>query len=294
MKRFFLPLLAALALTAMSIVTAFAHHHDGAPIKAGDLEITGAWVKATLPGQPAGGGFLTIENKGAEADRLLSASSPLTPMVQVHEMKMQGDVMKMAELTDGLEIPAGAKVELKPGGFHIMFMGLKDQVKEGDTVHITLSFQKAGSVEIDMPVLPADAKGLEHQEGEMDMDNMNMDGMADPQAIEHAMKAMFDKPENPLAVSPVVVQGDFGIGGWAQGQMGGYALMKKTEGKWAIHLCTGGAIKDAANLVKMSVPEADAKILADTLAAGLAKLDPALVKQLDSFEGTVMMDGHGG
>ena len=103
MKRLILPLVAAVALSAMSIVTALAEH---ALVKAGSLEITEAWTRATLPGQPAGGGFLIIENKGAEADRLLSASSPLTPMTQVHEMKMEGDVMKMAELKDGLEIPA--------------------------------------------------------------------------------------------------------------------------------------------------------------------------------------------
>ncbi len=159
MKRFLLPLVAAVALSAMSIVTAFAQQ---AMVKAGSLEITEAWTRATLPGQPAGGGFLIIENKGAEADRLLSASSPLTPMTQVHEMKMQGDVMKMAELTDGLEIPAGAKVELKPGGFHIMFMGLKEGIKEGDVVKVKLVFEKAGEVEVEMPAQAADAKGMQH------------------------------------------------------------------------------------------------------------------------------------
>ena len=292
MKRFVLPLFAAVALSALSMVTAFAEH---AMVKAGSLEISNSWTRATLPGQPAGGGFVIIKNNGAEADRLLSASSPLTPMVQVHEMKMEGDVMKMAELKDGLEIPAGAKVELKPGGFHIMFMGLKDQVKEGDVVKVTLKFEKAGEVVIDMPAQAPDAKAMGHDQGNMDMDTQ---GMADPQAIEHIMKAQFDKPEAPLAVSPIVVKGDFAVGGWAQDKAGGYALLKKADGKWTIHLCTGGAVKDAANLVKMSVPEADAKAMAETLAAELSKLDPALVSQLDSFEGTVMIEGgahhHGG
>jgi copper(I)-binding protein len=159
MKRFVLPLVAAVALSAMSIVTAFAQH---AMVKAGSLEITEAWTRATLPGQPAGGGFLVIENKGAEADRLVSASSALTPMTQVHEMKMEGDVMKMGELKDGLEIPAGAKVELKPGGFHIMFMGLKEGIKEGDAIKVKLVFEKAGEVEIEMLAQAPDAKGMQH------------------------------------------------------------------------------------------------------------------------------------
>jgi uncharacterized protein YcnI/copper(I)-binding protein len=145
-----------------------AHDHGmatAASVVAGDLEITRAWVRATLPGQPAAGGFLTVENKGKESDRLLSASSTLTPLTQVHEMKMDGDVMKMAELADGLEIPAGGKVELKPGGFHIMFMGLEKQVKEGEIVKVTLTFEKAGVVEVDLPVQPADTKQMQHQHG---------------------------------------------------------------------------------------------------------------------------------
>jgi periplasmic copper chaperone A len=192
MKRHVLPLVAALMLTAASIATAFAceANHTGsvtmmpsgnqtmarvqlaaadmpavAPVVAGDLEITQAWIRATLPGQPAAGGFLTVENKGKEADRLLSASSPLTAATQVHEMKMDGDVMKMAELADGIEIPAGGKVELKPGGYHIMFMGLEKQVKEGEIVKVTLTFEKAGAVEVDLPVQPADAKQMQHQHG---------------------------------------------------------------------------------------------------------------------------------
>lgn len=278
-----------------------AHDHGmgtTAAIKVGDLEISQGWIRATLPGQPAAGGFLTIDNKGKEADRLLSASSPLTAVTQVHEMKMEGDVMKMAELADGLEIPAGSKIELKPGGFHLMFMGLEKQVMEGESVKVTLTFEKAGSVEVELPVQPADAKGMQHGDGHMNHGQLNMDGMADPQQIEHLMKAQFDKPEAPLTVNPVVIQGDFAIGGWAQDKAGGYALLKRTDGKWAIHLCTGAAVKEEANLVKMSVPADDARTLSATLAAELAKLDPAVVDQLDSFEGTIMIEGghhqHGG
>ena len=136
-----------------------------APVVVGHLEISQGWIRATLPGQPAAGGFLVIDNKGKEADRLLSISTPLTPSAQIHEMKMDGDVMKMAELADGLEIPAGSKVELKPGGFHFMFMGLEHQVKEGEIVKVTLTFEKAGAVDVELPAQPADAKEMQQQHG---------------------------------------------------------------------------------------------------------------------------------
>ena len=197
MKRHALPLAAALALTAASIVTAYACEMDhttssgikqsrqqsmaqvhlaaadqpttgrnaAAPVVAGNLEISQGWIRATLPGQPAAGGFLTTDNKRNEDDRLLSASSPLTAVTQVHEMKMDGDVMKMAELADGLEIPAGGKVEFRPGGFHIMFMGLEKQVMEGETVKVTLTFEKAGDVEVELPVQPANTKQMLLQHG---------------------------------------------------------------------------------------------------------------------------------
>ena len=161
MKNLILTLAAAAALSVSSLA-AMAEH---AAVKAGNLEITMPWTRATLEGQPAGGGFLTIENKGAEADKLLSASSPLSPMTQVHEMKMDGDTMKMAELKDGLEIPAGAKVELKPGSYHVMFMGLTTGIKEGDVVKVTLKFEKAGEVEVEMPAQAAGSKEMMHQHG---------------------------------------------------------------------------------------------------------------------------------
>ena len=73
--------------------------------------------------------------------------------------------MKMAELADGIEIPAGGKVELKPGGYHIMFLGLDKQVMEGETVKITLTFEKAGAVEVELLAQPADAKQMQDQQG---------------------------------------------------------------------------------------------------------------------------------
>ena len=161
MRKLILPLAAALALTAASLITANTRAEDAAPqaIEIGALKITGAWAKAMLPGQPVGGGYLTVENSSAEADRLLSVTSSASPDVQIHEMKMEGDIMKMRQLADGLEIPAGGKVELTPGGFHLMFMAVAEPFKEGGMVKITLKFEKAGDVEVTLPVAAAGAKG---------------------------------------------------------------------------------------------------------------------------------------
>ncbi len=123
-----------------------------AEITIGTLTLVDPYVRATLPNAPVGGGFVTISNTGAADDRLISASSPAAGMVQIHEMKMDGDVMKMAELPDGLVLPAGQSVELKPGGFHIMFMQLKQQFVEGTTVPVTLTFEKAGSITVEFAV----------------------------------------------------------------------------------------------------------------------------------------------
>jgi uncharacterized protein YcnI len=130
------------------------HDHDMAPAvtTVGDLEISGAFTRATLPNAPVGGGYLTISNKGTADDRLVSMSSDVAGSTQVHEMKMDGDVMKMTELPDGLVIPAGGTISLEPGGYHIMFMDLKQAFIEGESVAVTLTFEKAGSVEVQLPV----------------------------------------------------------------------------------------------------------------------------------------------
>jgi periplasmic copper chaperone A len=124
--------------------------HDAAVVTQGTLEISGAFTRATLPNAPVGGGFLTITNTGTEPDRLISASAAIAKDTQIHEMAMEGDVMKMRQLKDGLEIPAGETVTLEPGGFHLMLMGLNGAIKEGDSVPVTLTFEKAGTVELDL------------------------------------------------------------------------------------------------------------------------------------------------
>lgn len=141
---------AALVAAIFVVTPAFAHN---GVVHLGAINISLPFTRATLPNAPVGGGFLSIENEGPEADRLVSASSPAAAEVQLHEMAMQGDVMKMRQLVDGIVLPPGQTVVLAPGGFHLMFMGLKQAFVEGETVPVTLVFEKAGTVEIALPVL---------------------------------------------------------------------------------------------------------------------------------------------
>lgn len=160
---------ALLQLVSFSPVLAEDAAKSGAmatPVTVGDLSIDGAWTKAMLPGQKVGGGFLTIANKGSADDRLVSAASAAAPNVQIHEMAVVNDVMEMRQLPDGIAIPAGQTVELKPGGLHLMFMDVSEPFKEGGMVPVTITFEKAGKAELMLPVAPAGVK--EMPEGHMD------------------------------------------------------------------------------------------------------------------------------
>lgn len=139
--------LAALGLALLSSSLAFAED-----VKIGNLTIAAPYVRAMVPGAPVGGGYMTITNTGNADDRLVAASSPRAATVQIHEMKMDNDVMIMRELAGGLVIPTGKTVELKPGGYHVMFMKVAEPFLQGQTVRATLKFEKAGSVEVDFPV----------------------------------------------------------------------------------------------------------------------------------------------
>ena len=121
-------------------------------VKAGDLVITQAWTRATPNGAKIGGGFLTIENKGSTPDRLIGGSTDAASKIEVHEMAMKDGVMTMRPLDNGLTIDAGKTVKLAPGGYHLMMFDLKDQLKQGDTVPVTLKFEKAGEVIVSLAV----------------------------------------------------------------------------------------------------------------------------------------------
>jgi copper(I)-binding protein len=125
--------------------------------KIGTLVIEAPWIRATPGGAKVAGGYLKVTNTGKEADRLIGGSLPVAEDVEVHEMGMAGNVMKMRRLPDGLEIAPGQTVELKPGGNHLMFMGLSAGLKAGEPVKGTLVFQKAGTLEVEFAVAPIGA-----------------------------------------------------------------------------------------------------------------------------------------
>jgi copper(I)-binding protein len=151
------PLLALLALLLMASPTLARDY------KLGALEIGQPWARATPQTAPTGGGFLTITNTGTTPDRLVSAASPAAGMVQIHEMKMDGDVMRMREREGGVEIPPGATVTLAPGGLHLMMMQLKGPLKQGEKVPVTLVFEKAGKIDVDLDILPIGAMPGHHK-----------------------------------------------------------------------------------------------------------------------------------
>jgi uncharacterized protein YcnI/copper(I)-binding protein len=122
--------------------------------KAGSLTIEAPWARATPGGAQVAGAFMKITNNGSEPDRLIGGTVPFAGRFEIHEMAMDGGVMKMRELSKGLEVKPGETVELKPGGYHVMFMGLKSGLKEGQTVKGTLIFEKTGKVEVEYRVGP--------------------------------------------------------------------------------------------------------------------------------------------
>ena len=145
------PTLQFIALTALAagVFTVPAQAGDA---KAGDLVITQAWSRATPNGAKIAGGYLTIENKGAAADRLVGGSGDIAGKVEIHEMAMNSGVMTMRPLDKGLAIEPGKTVKLAPGGYHLMLMDLKGPFKQGDKVPVTLEFEKAGKVTLSFDV----------------------------------------------------------------------------------------------------------------------------------------------
>ncbi len=281
--------LAVAVLGLASLISSVAAAED---IKIGNLTISDPYVRAMVPGAPVGGGYMTITNTGDTDDRLLAASSPRAGVVQIHEMKMDNDVMIMRELPDGLLIPAGKTVELKPGGYHVMFMKVTDRFIEGQTVKTTLKFEKAGSVEFDFPVGSVAAGKPSADMPDMKGMNMNeKDSSGDPQSdIPATLKAMFETPGKPLTIRPVVAHGDWAVAGWVQDGRGGRALLKKGNAGWTVHLCSGDSLKDADALQKIGVTRDDAHAIATDLSVAEAKLDAKTLALFSSFEGTVMMD----
>jgi copper(I)-binding protein len=109
------------------------------------VDVKDAWVRTSVPGQKATGAFMKLTAK--DGAKLVAASSPVAGVTEVHEMKMEGDIMKMKAVAGGLDLPAGKTVELKPGGYHVMLMDLKAALPKDSTIPLTLVFKDAKGVE---------------------------------------------------------------------------------------------------------------------------------------------------
>lgn len=140
---------AALAIGALVLTVQASVAHE---FKAGPIEIDHPWSRATPGGATVAAGYLTLKNTGAAPDKLVSATAPFAGKVEIHEMAVTDGVMTMRPLPDGLAIPAGGSVALKPGSYHIMFLDLKQPLKEGTKVDGTLTFEKAGTVSVQFQV----------------------------------------------------------------------------------------------------------------------------------------------
>ena len=141
--------LVALIAIALNFVTPAAFADEYA---VGDLVIVDPYARPTPPEAPVTGGYLAIRNNGSEEDRLVGGTAPFAGKIEIHEMKMDGDVMQMREVEGGLVIPAGGEVTLQPGGLHIMFMQLREKMTEGDRHSVTLEFEQAGSVTVEFDI----------------------------------------------------------------------------------------------------------------------------------------------
>ena len=128
--------------------------------RAGDLLVQQPWTRAAGEGA-TGGGFLAISNRGAAADRLLAASSPLARAMELHTMVRDGDVMRMRPV-QAIDVPVGQTVTLRPGGLHLMLIGLSRPLREGETVPVTLRFERAGEVRVELAVQAAGAREPAH------------------------------------------------------------------------------------------------------------------------------------
>ncbi len=149
MRKFAASSLAGAAL--LGLMLAPAHAHD---VKVGALTLDHPFSRETPKGARVGAGYVTIRNDGEVADQLIAVACDCAELTEIHEMKMDGAVMRMQALPDGVAIPAGAAVALEPGGRHIMFLNLKDPFKADDRFKATLTFRHAGAVEAEFTVEP--------------------------------------------------------------------------------------------------------------------------------------------
>lgn len=127
----------------------------------GGLQVRHPWVRATPPGAKVGAGYLEIRNSGKEPDRVIGASTPAAERVELHVLRREGDIMKMREVK-GFEVPARQRLVLRPGGSHLMIVGLNKPFVKGERVPLTLRFERAGELQIELEVQAGDSTKPHH------------------------------------------------------------------------------------------------------------------------------------
>jgi copper(I)-binding protein len=147
------------ALAMVMLLLAATGLHAASAQKAGDLSIDKAWSRATPRGAKVAAGYLTITNNGNAPDRLVGGTSAAASRVEIHHMAMNDGVMTMRPATEGVAIEPGKTVTFGPGGYHLMFMEPKAQLKQGDKLSATLEFEKAGKVDVIFDVQSVGAQG---------------------------------------------------------------------------------------------------------------------------------------
>ncbi len=308
MKHLLTALLLGTAFVATSAHADRADHGTAAEqVQAGDLMISGAFARATLPRAPVGGAYFTVMNHGARDDRLLSVTAPVGKDVQIHTMEVKDGVMTMRPLPDGLPVPAGGTVTLEPSGTHLMLMGLTEKLVEGESLDLVLHFELAGDVGVTFPILALNARGpagggasgpetaapdhsghgLSHEAASFDQASVP----GDEARITGLLKDMFETPETPLTVAPVLIDGDLAVIGWSQAETGGRALLRRdTHGFWRVSLCAGDGLKGETNMIALGIaPEAAAR-LAVAQETAEAALPPGQVARFALFEGVLTVE----
>jgi copper(I)-binding protein len=140
-------LAATLGLTA--VTSAWAHDYS-----VGQIRVDHPWVRATAPGQANGAGYMQIQNAAGTADRLLSVTSDVAARIELHTIETENGVARMRHVPDGIEVPAKGEVKLAPGGYHVMFLSLKQPFVQDTEIPATLKFEKAGEVAVKFHVMP--------------------------------------------------------------------------------------------------------------------------------------------
>ena len=124
----------------------------GVEVLHGELVIKDIWGRPGIEGENTAA-YMMLMNNGADTDRLLSAQAGVAKAVELHEVQMENDIMRMQQVEGGIEVPAGGDAQLKPGGYHVMLIGLSQDIKEGETYPVTLQFEKSGEVEVEVQVM---------------------------------------------------------------------------------------------------------------------------------------------